>query len=235
MRRRLPSKAIRGVTLRVHLDGATKHAAEAGCVERHAPTYRGPCPSDGIAGGMLPTGPDQPLDSRAVTLWRVQRLIRLGMVNVPFAILAGGGLAQAAGTAAGVAVGGGLIGMSLLLLVAWPPLEYRHWRYAVREHDLLVQHGVLFRLRAHGVSEVAHLSAHLSVSAAPKEAEEGAEEGAVAAEGPSQRALRVPIALELLDMQNRSVLEPGKLLGAARASTSCTLANALLQVGGTLW
>ena len=129
----------------MHLDGATKHAAEAGCVERHTPTYRGPCPSDGIAGGMLPTGPDQPLDSRAVTLWRVQRLIRLGMVNVPFAILAGGGLAQAAGTAAGVAVGGGLIGMSLLLLVAWPPLEYRHWRYAVREHDLLVQHGVLFR------------------------------------------------------------------------------------------
>ena len=56
---------------------------------------------------MLPTGPDQPLDSRAVTLWRVQRLIRLGMVNVPFAILAGGGLAQAVGTAAGVAVGGG--------------------------------------------------------------------------------------------------------------------------------
>jgi membrane protein YdbS with pleckstrin-like domain len=94
---------------------------------------------------MDPAPPDQPLDSRAVTLWRVQRLIRLALFNLPFAVAVGGGLSTVIGVGAGVAIGGGLLSLSVLLLLAWPPLEYRHWRYAVREHDLLVQHGVLFR------------------------------------------------------------------------------------------
>ena len=127
------------------LDRAAEGATESSGVEGHAAPYRSPRRSDGIAGGMHPTGPDQPLDSRAVTLWRLRRLVRLLVVNLPFAVFAGGGLATIAGTATGVAVGCGLLCLSLLLLVAWPPLEYRHWRYAVRENDLLVQHGVLFR------------------------------------------------------------------------------------------
>lgn len=94
---------------------------------------------------MAPAPPDQLLDSRAVTLWRLQRLVRLLLFNLPLALALGGGASTVLGMAAGIAIGGGLFSLSLLMLVAWPPLEYRNWRYAVRDHDLLVQHGVLFR------------------------------------------------------------------------------------------
>ncbi|MEC8424087.1 MAG: PH domain-containing protein [Myxococcota bacterium] len=94
---------------------------------------------------MAPAPPDQQLDSSTITLWRLQRLVRLALFNLPVAVALGGGASTLLGLPAGVAVGGGLVSLSLLMLVAWPPLEYRHWRYAVRDHDLLVQHGVLFR------------------------------------------------------------------------------------------
>ena len=31
------------------------------------------------------------------------------------------------------------------MALIWPSLEYRYFRYSLREHDLLVQQGVLFR------------------------------------------------------------------------------------------
>ena len=94
---------------------------------------------------MAPTPPELALDHRAVALWRLQRMIRLVLVSLPFAVAAGVGAGFALGPAPGIAIGVGLVSFSLLMLIAWPPLEYQHFRYAVREHDLLVQHGVIFR------------------------------------------------------------------------------------------
>jgi membrane protein YdbS with pleckstrin-like domain len=94
---------------------------------------------------MALTPPARPLDPRAVTLWRLQRLVRFGLFTLPFSIVLGTGAGVLLGPAAGAALGAGWAALGLLTLAAWPPLEYRHYRYDVREHDLLVQHGVLFR------------------------------------------------------------------------------------------
>ena len=40
------------------------------------------------------------------------------------------------------------IAMKLVFALFWPSLEYNVGRYVVRDHDLLVQHGVLFRRRS---------------------------------------------------------------------------------------
>ena len=102
------------------------------------------------------TGPDAPaaapdasalraLDPQAVTLWRLQRVLRLAMVGLPFAAMVGVGLATVGQTTLGVVLGGALVLFQLSTLLVWPSLEYRYFRYAVREHDLLVQSGVLYR------------------------------------------------------------------------------------------
>lgn len=87
----------------------------------------------------------RPLDPRAVTLWRLGRMLRLGTVGLPFWGVAAYGLGSFTTPAVGAVVVIGVVLWSLTLTVFWPPLQYRHFRYAVREQDLLVQQGVLFR------------------------------------------------------------------------------------------
>ncbi len=94
---------------------------------------------------MLSAEPDQKIDARVVTLWRLQRVIRLALVGLPFAAMVGFGLTALVNLTLGVVVGGGLILHGVVMLILWPALEYRAFRYAVREHDLLVRSGVLFR------------------------------------------------------------------------------------------
>ena len=89
--------------------------------------------------------PDRQLDPRVVTLWRLSRLVRLVILGLPAAAVIGAGLSAALSPAGGAAVGGAMVTYSLGMAAVWPALEYRSYRYAVREHDLLVQSGVLFR------------------------------------------------------------------------------------------
>lgn len=89
--------------------------------------------------------PDRSLDPRVVTLWRLSRLIRLGVLGLPFAVLVGSALSAALSPAIGGAVALLLVAFNAVMAVVWPVLEYRAFRYAVREYDLLVQAGVLFR------------------------------------------------------------------------------------------
>jgi membrane protein YdbS with pleckstrin-like domain len=86
-----------------------------------------------------------PLDPRVVGLWRLQRVVRLAVFWVPVGTVAGLGASSWAGAPVGVLVAGVLIGLQMLLAVIWPGLEYRYFRYAVRDRDLWVQQGVLFR------------------------------------------------------------------------------------------
>ncbi|NOY26890.1 MAG: PH domain-containing protein [Oligoflexia bacterium] len=87
----------------------------------------------------------QALDPRVVTLWRLQRLVSLGLVGLPMAVAIAVGLNMIAPSWVGLSAGLLLVLWRLILAMLWPTLMYRHFRYRVRDHDLLVQNGVLFR------------------------------------------------------------------------------------------
>lgn len=81
------------------------------------------------------------LDKAVIRLWRVHALGRVALLmaaavaavflfDLPFSPVA---------PAAVIAI----CGVAWLVLV--PPLRYRAWRYALREADLYLRHGVLFR------------------------------------------------------------------------------------------
>lgn len=89
--------------------------------------------------------PERSLDPRVVTLWRVQRIVRTATVGIAVAVGLGFAARSVGGAAVGVAVGVGWVCFQLVMAIVWPALEFRHFRFAVREHDLLVQSGVLFR------------------------------------------------------------------------------------------
>jgi len=91
------------------------------------------------------TRSDQQLHPSTVTLWRLQRGLRLVIVGVPMAIAVGIGLAMVLPISAAVLIAGVLILFQAGMAVFWPTLEYDAFRYSVREEDLLVQSGVIFR------------------------------------------------------------------------------------------
>ncbi|HNC95351.1 MAG TPA: PH domain-containing protein [Myxococcota bacterium] len=87
----------------------------------------------------------QTLDPRIVQLWRLQALIRLLIFWLPVTL----GVAVVGGARFGLVP---TIILSCFFLVfqlglglIWPALAWRRHRYSVREHDLLVGKGVLFR------------------------------------------------------------------------------------------
>ncbi len=90
----------------------------------------------------------QPLNPRVTWLWRLQGLLRLGMVWGPMAIGVGVGLGMLTIAPVGVVLTLALLVFFFAVAMIWPTLEYEYFRYAIREHDLLVQRGVLFRRRS---------------------------------------------------------------------------------------
>ena len=87
----------------------------------------------------------QALDPRAVQLWRLAGLVRLGVFWLPVALGVGGALGLLVSGPLGFVVSTLILGVAGLLALIWPSLAYTRFRYALREHDLLVERGVLFR------------------------------------------------------------------------------------------
>jgi len=85
------------------------------------------------------------LHPSAVTLWRIQRGLRLVVVGIPTATAAGIGLGVVLPAAAAVLIASVLVLSQIVLALLWPPLEYEAFRYSVRADDLLVQSGVIFK------------------------------------------------------------------------------------------
>jgi len=92
----------------------------------------------------------QSLHPRVVGLWRIQAVVGFATLFVPVGLGAAGVLFTILGM--GVALIAALGSMALLLLVlfivqvgVWPPLSYDRFRFAVRDQDLWVARGVLFR------------------------------------------------------------------------------------------
>lgn len=85
------------------------------------------------------------LDPRVVNLWRLQGLTRLGTFWLPVLLVGGGWLGFQVGVVYGAATAGTLAVLVGALTLLWPSLSWRNFRYGVRDHDLLVESGVLFR------------------------------------------------------------------------------------------
>jgi membrane protein YdbS with pleckstrin-like domain len=85
------------------------------------------------------------LNPSAVTLWRIQRGLRLVIVGIPMSTAAGIGLSTVLPTAAAVLIAGVLVLSQAVLALLWPTLEYEAFSYTVRTDDLLVQSGVIFK------------------------------------------------------------------------------------------
>lgn len=90
---------------------------------------------------MVPDGRLRPLHPRAITLWRLAALGR-------GAVFAAGaaGLEWALELPLPTGVIATTIAVTAVLLAAFlPPLQYDAWRFALRESDLYLRRGVLFR------------------------------------------------------------------------------------------
>ncbi|MBM4366325.1 MAG: PH domain-containing protein [Deltaproteobacteria bacterium] len=85
------------------------------------------------------------LDPRVVTLWRLQGLARLVTSYVPLYLLLGWVLLAKFGVLVTVSVEAALVLLLAIHALAWPTLAFRNFTYQVREHDLLVEQGVLWR------------------------------------------------------------------------------------------
>ena len=87
----------------------------------------------------------QRLDPGTVMMWRLQRLIRLIVVGIPTLIALGIAASTVIRTDLVVVLVLTMVAINIVFTLFWPALEYNAFRYAVREQDLLVQTGVLFR------------------------------------------------------------------------------------------
>ncbi len=92
----------------------------------------------------------QALDPRVVGLWRIQALLSFASFFLPVSLISGGLLLGTLGVGLASVAAAGSIGLFLVVLLivqvgVWPPLSYDRFRYAVRDQDLWVARGVLFR------------------------------------------------------------------------------------------
>ncbi len=100
-----------------------------------------------ISGGMLSASPT-PLNPRVKWLWRAQSMLRLAMFWLPVSLAAGYGVSSVAGQGAAAVVVGTILGLAGMMALLWPALRFQHFHYSVREHDLLVERGVLVRRKS---------------------------------------------------------------------------------------
>lgn len=107
---------------------------------------------------LLPRGP-QGLDPDARLLFHLRALVRLVLVHIPTSAVMGFGVsAMGAGLWAGFGVAV-LSAFAFFLVALWyPSLSFDRWGYELREEELLIRRGVLFRsLTAIPTARVQHV------------------------------------------------------------------------------
>lgn len=85
--------------------------------------------------------PPKSLDARVVQLWRGASMLRV-------LVLAAGAFIYEGAVASPVPQGlltVLVLGLGLAHVIGWPGLRYRAWSYRVRDEDLQLRHGVLWR------------------------------------------------------------------------------------------
>jgi uncharacterized protein len=88
---------------------------------------------------------EESLDPRVVTLWRLQSLLRVALFWLPAAAALGFAAGSATAPWVGAALAAVLVVVNAVLAILWPALEFSRFAFVVRDHDLLVRQGVLFR------------------------------------------------------------------------------------------
>lgn len=106
------------------------------------------------------------IDPRVIQLWRLQGLVRLLTFWLPVLAVVGVGVGIRLGAMVGVGLAGGLGLVQIAQVIFWPSLSWRYFRFGVREHDLLVESGVLFR---HTVSVPLDRIQHVDTRQGPME------------------------------------------------------------------
>ena len=89
--------------------------------------------------------PQTSLDPKITYAWRIGRMFRFSLVSIPMSLFAFFIISQLWNTKSAIFLIGFYLLYQLLFALVWPSFEYRYFRYDVRDHDLLVQQGVLFR------------------------------------------------------------------------------------------
>lgn len=101
------------------------------------------------------------LDPRVIWLWRAQAMSRMFFFWGPLCVGLGVLAAQGSDWRVGVLIGASLALMLLVLSLLWPALDFDRFGFELREHDLLVQRGVLFRRRSSiPLRRIQHVDTH---------------------------------------------------------------------------
>lgn len=99
-------------------------------------------PGDSTEGAAHGSPPELgSLDARAVTLWRLSSLWRGTLLTAGAVVVE---LVVVPSLPTG-ALAGAVAALAAAAAVVVPPLRYRAWGFALRERDVYLRHGVLFR------------------------------------------------------------------------------------------
>lgn len=111
------------------------------------PQETGPAAGGDEAGHDAYPGGGEPrrLDSRVLPVWWLAALVRAAVVTVAAVFVDGAVLAEMEERPLPPnALWVGAAAVALVVAAARPPLRYRSWRYALREHDLWIRRGILW-------------------------------------------------------------------------------------------
>ena len=101
------------------------------------------------------------LDPNITYAWRFGRLFRFSLITLPLTAMAFPLLTWMLNWKSAAILCGIYLLYNLAFALIWPSLEYRFFRYDVREKDFLVQQGVLFRRSsAIPLHRVQHVDTH---------------------------------------------------------------------------
>lgn len=105
--------------------------------------------------------PQRKLDPNITHAWRFGRFFRLVLLTIPFTALSFPLLIWMWNFKIACVLAGLFLGYHLILTLIWPSLEYKFYRYDIRDHDFLVQQGVLFRTSsAIPLHRIQHIDTH---------------------------------------------------------------------------
>ena len=89
--------------------------------------------------------PEEQLNGRVTFYWRISRLFRTAIVFLPFSVGIFFGVLTISNLWIALIASLLFVAHRFFYTLIWPSFEHIHYRFEIREHDILVQHGVLFR------------------------------------------------------------------------------------------
>ena len=89
--------------------------------------------------------PKEKLNGRVTFYWRISRLFRTAFVSLPFSTLIFLLLFSLSNFSVALFLSFLYILHRFFYALIWPTFEHLYYRFEIREHDILVQSGVIFR------------------------------------------------------------------------------------------